>query len=214
MTLLVWWSVCGEYPMKWVAEITSHRLHSPPGAFPLLLPKHREYVCGTYVCAAKSFHCIYFANSRKKQRMFCWGGGGGVSASVIPINLPSVPAYGSPRCQATGNEVFVSPEGGMKRGICFTSVGDKAAERLKEGRKKKRGRKSLWGNKGRDEEQIGSNGERDDQKWRVKLKQSRTGVSSRNLLFCDSLHGFTSNHFSTSMPLFLIYLEVTYPAFT
>lgn len=66
--------------------------------------------------------------------MFCWSPFS-VSASVIPIILPSVPAYGFPQCQATGNEVFVSPEGGMKRGICFTAVGDKAAEGITEDRK-------------------------------------------------------------------------------
>lgn len=48
---------------------------------------------------------------------------------------PICPSLWFSQCQATGNEVFVSPDGGMKRGICFTAVGDKAAEEIKHERK-------------------------------------------------------------------------------
>lgn len=141
------WGVSSE--INYRDHITSHQLQPP--SHPLLSCSPTFSPCylnkmhlglGMYVSVAKSFHCIfhmYISPLLEKQRMFCWGPFS-VSASVIPVRLPSVPAYGSPQCQATGNEVFVSPEGGMKRGICFTAVGDKAAEEIIEGRKNMKGR--------------------------------------------------------------------------
>ena len=90
-----------------------------------------------------------------------------MSASVIPIILPSVPAYGSPSAKPQEMRYSYHPGvegggggGGMKRGICFIAVGDKAAEReLKKSRNEKVKEKRKRGE--RDENEFGSDSDSD-----------------------------------------------------
>lgn len=73
-----------------------------------LLPKHHE--SGMYVSAAKrSFHCI-FRHFLKNKGCFV-GARFAVSASVIPIRLPSVPAYGSPSAKPQEMRYSYHPRG-------------------------------------------------------------------------------------------------------
>lgn len=72
-----------------------------------LLTENNESGCGMCISAAKNFHCI-FRHFLEKQRMFCWGPFSS-SASVIPIRLPSVPAYGSPRAKPQEMRYWYGP---------------------------------------------------------------------------------------------------------
>lgn len=51
---------------------------------------------------------LYISPPLEKQRMFCWGLFF-KSASVIPIRLPSVPAYGSPRAKPQEMRYWYDP---------------------------------------------------------------------------------------------------------
>lgn len=93
-------------------QLQTHTFHSWPLS-PLtsraftLLTENNESGCGMYISVAENFHCI-FRHFLEKQRMFCWGPFSS-SASVIPIRLPSVPAYGSPRAKPQEMRYWYDP---------------------------------------------------------------------------------------------------------
>lgn len=151
--LFIWVCVCGGYPVKWTTGITSPLTSCspelPPHSLSLFSPAVQLFNFVTltlriWVWGSMSVQervSLYISPLLPKQRMFCWGPFS-VSASVIPIILPSVPAYGSPSAKPQEMRYSYHPGwggrgwgGGMKRGICFTAVGDKAAEGITDDRK-------------------------------------------------------------------------------
>lgn len=90
-----------------------------------LLPKHHESGRGTYMSVHQRVFIVYFTSSWKTKSVLLEPAS--VSASVIPISLPSVPAYGSPGAKSQEMRYSYHP-GGLEKGICFTVAGDGAAE--------------------------------------------------------------------------------------
>ncbi|MEQ2249752.1 hypothetical protein ILYODFUR_032528 [Ilyodon furcidens] len=80
--------------------------------------------------SAAQLQLLLLQNTRQnsKKFTFSWKTRNVFLDSVfsVPISYsnhyPICPSLGVPQCQATGNEVFISPVGDMERGICFTAV--------------------------------------------------------------------------------------------
>lgn len=107
--------------MNYRDHITSYQLQPPSSPCPFsflqstsftLLPKHHESGCGMYCMSVQQriFTVYSISPLLEKQRMFCWGLFS-VSASVIPIRLPSVPAYGFPSAKPQEMRYSYHPRG-------------------------------------------------------------------------------------------------------
>lgn len=73
----------------------------------------------------QSFRCVFHLFLTNKE---CFVGASFSVCISCSSQSPICPSLRFPRCQVTGNEVFVSPTGGYEKGICFTVAGDGAAE--------------------------------------------------------------------------------------
>lgn len=84
--------------------------HPPVSLSFTLLPKHHE--SGTHTLVHQSFRCVFHLFLTNKE---CFVGASFSVCISCSSQSPIYPSLRFPRCQVTGNEVFVSPTGGMKR---------------------------------------------------------------------------------------------------